>query len=164
MSSGDCSLRVLLRSRVFVCGQECLLRTCYKQAGVSTHCSLLKITMLPSSVRSNQVFLLNNSVTCSFFFFLYIVLYYLKKNYLYIFGCAGSLLLLGLFSSCVEWGRFSSCSARAFPCCGFSCCRAWALRCVSSVVMVHGLSCPVACGIFPDQRWNPSPQHWQADY
>ena len=23
-----------------------------------------------------------------------------------------------------------------------------------SVVMVHGLSCPVACGIFPDQRWN----------
>ena len=23
-----------------------------------------------------------------------------------------------------------------------------------SVFMVHRLSCPVACGIFPDQRWN----------
>jgi len=28
----------------------------------------------------------------------------LKKNYLFIFGCAGSLLLLRLFSSCSEWG------------------------------------------------------------
>ena len=27
-----------------------------------------------------------------------------KKDYLFIFGCAGSLLLCGLFSSCAEWG------------------------------------------------------------
>ena len=29
--------------------------------------------------------------------------------------------------------------------------------------MVHGLSCSVACGIFPDQGSNPCPLHWQAD-
>ena len=27
----------------------------------------------------------------------------------------------------------------------------------ASVVVVHGLSCPVACGIFLDQAWNPGP-------
>ena len=34
---------------------------------------------------------------------------------------------------------------------GFSCCGAPALGQVSSVVVEHGLSCPVACGIFLDQ-------------
>ena len=29
--------------------------------------------------------------------------------------------------------------------------------------MVHGLSCSVACGIFPDQDSNLCPLHWQAD-
>ena len=32
----------------------------------------------------------------------------------------------------------------------------WALA-----VVVHGLSCPVACDIFSDQGWNPCPLHWQ---
>ena len=32
-----------------------------------------------------------------------------------------------------------------------------------SVVVVHGLSCPAACGIFPDQGLNPCTLHWQAD-
>ena len=27
----------------------------------------------------------------------------------------------------------------------------------------HGLSCPTACGIFPNQGSNPCPLHWQAD-
>ena len=36
--------------------------------------------------------------------------------------------------------------------------RAWA-----SVVVVHGLSCPVTCGIFLDQGLNPCPLHWQAN-
>ena len=34
---------------------------------------------------------------------------------------------------------------------------------VGSVVVAHGLSCSVACGIFPDQGSNPCPLHWQAD-
>ena len=31
------------------------------------------------------------------------------------------------------------------------------------VVVAHGLSCPMACGIFPDQGLNPCPLHWQMD-
>ena len=33
----------------------------------------------------------------------------------------------------------------------------------ASIVVVHRLSCPKACGIFPDQGSNPCPLHWQAD-
>ena len=32
-----------------------------------------------------------------------------------------------------------------------------------AAVVAHGLSCPVYCGIFPDQGLNPSLLHWQAD-
>ena len=32
-----------------------------------------------------------------------------------------------------------------------------------SIVVVHGRSCPVARGIFPDQGTKPRPLHWQAD-
>ena len=35
------------------------------------------------------------------------------------------------------------------------------LQSTSSVVVVHGLSCPMAGGVFPDQRSNPCPLHWQ---
>ena len=52
--------------------------------------------------------------------------------YVCIFGCAGFLLLLGLFSSCSEPGLPSSCG-------GFSCCRAWTLGRVGSVVAAPGL-------------------------
>ena len=31
------------------------------------------------------------------------------------------------------------------------------------VIVAHGPSCSAACGIFPDQGWNPCPPHWQAD-
>ena len=36
-------------------------------------------------------------------------------------------------------------------------------RSAGSVIVAHGLSCSVACGIFPDQGSNPCPLHWQAD-
>ena len=36
-------------------------------------------------------------------------------------------------------------------------------RRAGSVIVAHGLSCSVACGIFPDQGSNPCPLHWQAD-
>ena len=32
-----------------------------------------------------------------------------------------------------------------------------------SVAVAHGLSCPVACEIIPDQGSNLGPLHWQAD-
>ena len=34
---------------------------------------------------------------------------------------------------------------------------------VASLVSAHGLSCPTACGIFPDQGSNLCPLPWQAD-
>ena len=67
------------------------------------------------------------------------------------------------------------CCARASHCGGFSCCGAqalgtWASVAVArrlwssgSVVVVHGLSCSAACGIFLDQGSNQCPLHWQAD-
>ena len=36
-------------------------------------------------------------------------------------------------------------------------------RRAGSVIVAHGPSCSAACGIFPDQRSNPCPLHWQAD-
>ena len=33
----------------------------------------------------------------------------------------------------------------------------------ASLVMAHGLSYPMASGIFPDKGSNPCPLHWQAD-
>ena len=36
-------------------------------------------------------------------------------------------------------------------------------RRAGSVVVPHGLSYSVACGILPDQGSNPCPLHWQAD-
>ena len=36
-------------------------------------------------------------------------------------------------------------------------------RHAGSVVVAHGLSCSVACGILPDQGSNLCPLHWQAD-
>ena len=36
------------------------------------------------------------------------------------------------------------------------------LKSTGSVVVAHGLSCPMACGIFPDQGSNLCPLPWQA--
>ena len=36
-------------------------------------------------------------------------------------------------------------------------------RRAGSVVVAHGPSCSVACGILSDQGSNPCPLHWQAD-
>ena len=37
------------------------------------------------------------------------------------------------------------------------------LQSAGSAVVVHRLSCPVACEIFPDQGSNPCSLHWRAD-
>ena len=34
---------------------------------------------------------------------------------------------------------------------------------MGSVVVAHGLSCSVACGVFPEQGSNLCPLHWQVD-
>ena len=53
-------------------------------------------------------------------------------------------------------------------CAGLSLSRPLLLRTTGSrragpVIVAHGPSCSVACGIFPDRGSNPCPLHWQAD-
>ena len=47
--------------------------------------------------------------------------------------------------------------------CSVVSCGAWALGTWASVVVVHRLSCSAVCRIFPDQKLNPCPLHWQVD-
>ena len=70
---------------------------------------------------------------------------------LYFFLAAPSLRwYMRPFSGCSKRGLFSSCST-------------WTLGRAGSIVVDHWLSCPEACGIFPDQEWNLYVLHWQAD-
>ena len=95
-------------------------------------------------------------------FFFFYVDEFLKNNFTY-FGCIGSLLVHGLFSSCRAWGPLSGCGARDSHCGGFSCCGAWSpgwwasvvaapgLQSAQPVGVAHGLRCSMAYRIFPDQ-------------
>ena len=98
---------------------------------------------------------------------------FLNFIYLFIFGCAGSSLLLGLCSSCSELGVLSSYDVQASHCSGFSCCEARARglnglqqlwlegsTAQASIATAHGLGCSEACGVFPDQGWNPHLLRW----
>ena len=94
---------------------------------------------------------------------------------LFICGCAGSALLRRFFSCCVKWGLLSGCGKKLLiPVASLvaehrlqgtraSVVVAPGLLNTGSVLVVHGLSCPAACGIFPDQGSNPCLLHWQAE-
>ena len=91
-------------------------------------------------------------------------------------GCAGTLLLHGLFPSCGKQGPLFSCGAWASHCGSFSC-AARALKGMTTLVAAtYGLSscgsralkqrlssCSMACRIFLDQGMNLCLLHWQAD-
>ena len=81
--------------------------------------------------------------------FLYIKNYYYFKiilfiYLLFIFGCAGSSLLRGLFSSCSELGLLPRCGVWVSHCGGFSCRGAWTLW--------HSLN---SCGLVALQHIEP---------
>ena len=82
--------------------------------------------------------------------------------YIYFWLCWVFVSVRGL-SPVAESGGHSS-----LRCAGLSPSRPLSLRSTGSrragsVVVAHGLSRSVACGIFPDQGSNPCPLHWQAD-
>ena len=85
------------------------------------------------------------------------------KDYflLFIFGCAVSLLLHGLFSRCGKWGRLSSCSVEASHCGGFS------LQLPGSWARLNscGSWAYLLCSTWelPGSGLNPCLLHWQAD-
>ena len=81
---------------------------------------------------------------------------YIKKEFnVFIFGCAGSLLLVGLFSSFSEWGLLCSCGATSLWCfscgtqarghVGVSSCGPWALE---------RRFCSCAWAYLPHDTWN----------
>ena len=80
--------------------------------------------------------------------------FFFKDIYLFIFGCAGSSLLCGLFSIFREWGLLSACSTWAFHCGGFSC-RARALGCLDfSRCSLWAHSCDAGAQLLCG-RWDP---------
>ena len=87
----------------------------------------------------------------------------LKTVYLFIFGCAGSLLVWA-FSSCSEWGLLSSCGAQSSHCGGFSCYRAQALGHTGFSSCDVWVWLPHACEIFLDSGSNLCSLHWQVDF
>ena len=74
-----------------------------------------------------------------------------------LFGCARSSLLHKGFLQLRQEGSLQ------LWCAGFSSCGAQALSPWTSVVRAHMLSCPAACGTFPDHGWNLCPLHSQVD-
>ena len=64
--------------------------------------------------------------------------------FLVVGGCTGSLLLRVGFLWLWQVGATLLCSAQASHCSGFSCCRAWALGALASVVAARGLG---SCGL-----------------
>ena len=81
---------------------------------------------------------------------------------MYVWLCWVFISVRGLSLVVASGGHSSS------RCAGLSLSRALLLRSTGSrragsVIVAHGPSCSVACGIFPDQGSNPCPLHWQAD-
>ena len=90
-------------------------------------------------------------------FFLFFI-----KLFIYFWLCWVFVSVRGLSPVAASGGHSSS------RCAGLSPSRPLLLRSTGSrragsVVVAHGLSCSVACGIFPDQGSNPCRLHWQAD-
>ena len=88
--------------------------------------------------------------------------------FLSIFGCAGSFLLRGLFYSCSEQGYSSAVHRFLLVMASLVAEHEWALGSMGfgtcgSLALEHGVSCSVACGIFPDQGLNLCLLHWQVD-
>ena len=83
-------------------------------------------------------------------------------NFIYLRLCWVFVPVRGLSLVAASGGHSSS------RCAGLSLSRPLSLRSTGSrragsVVVAHGPSCSVVCGIFPDQGLNPCPLHWQAD-
>ena len=92
---------------------------------------------------------------CTMFLFFFIYLFI----YLFIFGCVGSSSLCKGFLQLRQAGATLHRGARAFSLSRPLLLRSTSSRCAGSVVVAHGPSCSLACGIFPDQGSSPCPLH-----
>ena len=97
-----------------------------------------------------------------YIFFIFILFLFYFYLFIYLWLCWVSVSVRGLSLVVASGGHSSS------RCAGLSLSRPLLLRSTGSrragsVVVAHGPSCSVACGIFPDQGSNSCPVHWQAD-
>ena len=109
------------------------------------------------------LFVQNLRITDSVFLFIYLFIYLFL-------AVLGLRFMRGLSLVAASGGHSSSwCGDRSSSrCASLSLSRPLLLRGTGSrragsVVVAHGPSRSVACGIFPDQGSNPCPLHWQAD-
>ena len=111
------------------------------------------------NVMGERLLRIMEGVMVNFFFLIFI--YYLFIMF-YFWLCWVFVSVRGLSPVAASGGHSSS------RCAGLSLSRPLLLRSrgsrrAGSVVVAHGPSCSVACGIFPDQGSNPCRLHWQAD-
>ena len=83
------------------------------------------------------------NIFLSFFFYKFIYLFNFWLRWVFVAACGLSLVAAS--------GATLRCGAQASHYGGFSCCRVQALSAWASAVVARGLSCSVACEIFPDQ-------------
>ena len=87
--------------------------------------------------RLNYAIQFNKELSSVFFYYKFIYLFiYLWRNWVFIAEC-------GLSLGAASRGYSSLWCVDFSHCCGFSCCRAWALGTLASVVVARGLS---SCG------------------
>ena len=93
-----------------------------------------------------------------FFNFIYLFIYL----FIYFWLCWVFVSVRGLSLVAASGGHSSSrCAGLSLS--GPLLLRSTGFKRAGSVVVAHGPSCSMACGIFPDQGSNPCPLHWQAD-
>ena len=83
--------------------------------------------------------------------------------YLFIYDCVESSFLCDGLSPVAASGDHSSSRCMGLLLSRPLLLRSTGSRRAGSVIVAHGPSCSVACGIFPDRGSNPCPLHWQAD-
>ena len=109
------------------------------------------LTFTSHSVNHFNIYCLISSFCITSLFFLCNFVF----PYLFIFGCAVCLLLHTGFLQLHRAVAFLA-AERGFQGHGLQ-----HLQPLGPVAVVHGLSCPTACGIFPAQALNPCPLHCQ---
>ena len=113
------------------------------------------------TINSTYIYFYNSPLLLIFVLFIYLFIYF-KFIYFYFWLCWVFISVRGLSLVAASGGHSSS------WCTGLSLSRPLLLwstgsRHAGSVVVAHGPSWSVACGIFPDQGSNQCPLHWQAD-
>ena len=112
----------------------------------------------PEFTKLSKLFILCRRDLAWFLFF-----FFFKLLFIYLFWlCWVFVSVRGLSPAVASGGHSSS------RCAGLSPSRPLPLRSTGSrhagsVIVAHGPSCSVACGIFPDQGSNPRPLHQQVD-